>query len=76
VEPWFGFQVPAGTPAAVIQTLNSAFNTSVQNPRILKRLEDAGLRVVGGAPEKLGDQITSEFARWAKVVKDNNIKAD
>ena len=76
VEPWFGFQVPTGTPPAVIQTLNSAFNTSVQNPRILKRLEDAGLRVVGGPPERLGEQITSESARWAKVVKDNNIKAD
>jgi tripartite-type tricarboxylate transporter receptor subunit TctC len=76
VEPWFGFQVPAGTPKEVVQTLNSAFNESVKKPNIRKRLEDAGLRVVGGGPEKLGDQISSESARWAKVVKDNNIKAE
>jgi tripartite-type tricarboxylate transporter receptor subunit TctC len=76
VEPWFGFQVPAGTPPAVIQTLNAAFNTAVQNPRIRKRLDEAGLRVVGGGPEKLGEQISSEYTRWAKVVKDNNIRAD
>ncbi len=76
VEPWFGFQVPAGTPAAAIQTLNNAFNAAVQNPRIKKRLEDAGVRIVGGPPERLGEQIASESARWAKVVKDNKIRAD
>jgi tripartite-type tricarboxylate transporter receptor subunit TctC len=76
VEPWFGFQVPAGTPPAVIQTLNDALNKSVQNPVIRKRLEEAGLRVVGGPPERLGQQIASESARWAKVVKDNKIRAD
>ena len=76
VEPWFGFQVPAGTPPAVVQTLNEAFNRSVQNPAVRKRLEDAGLRVVGGPPERLREQIASESARWAKVVKANNIKAD
>jgi len=76
VEPWFGFQVPAGTPAPVIQTLNQAFNQAVKNPRVAKRLEEAGLRVVGGPPERLGEQIASESARWAKVVKENNIKAD
>ena len=76
VEPWFGFQVPAGTPKEIVQTLNSAFNESVKKPNIRKRLEDAGLRVVGGGPEKLADQISSESARWAKVVKDNNIKAE
>ena len=76
VEPWFGFQVPAGTPKEIVQTLNSAFNQSVQKPAIRKRLEEAGLRVVGGGPEKLADQISSESARWAKVVKDNNIRAE
>lgn len=76
VEPWFGFQVPQGTPKEVVQTLNSAFNASVQKPAIKKRLEEAGVRVVAGVPEKLGDQISSEYERWAKVVKDNNIKAE
>ena len=76
VEPWFGFQVPAGTSREVVQTLNSAFNTAVQNPRIRKRLEEAGVRVVAGPPERLAEQISKEYARWAKVVKANNIKAE
>ncbi|MGZ5120927.1 MAG: Bug family tripartite tricarboxylate transporter substrate binding protein, partial [Burkholderiales bacterium] len=76
VEPWFGFQVPAGTPREVIQTLNSAFNSSVQNPKIRKRLEESGVRTVGGPPERLGEQISKEYVRWATVVKANNIRAE
>jgi tripartite-type tricarboxylate transporter receptor subunit TctC len=76
VEPWYGFQVPKGTPRAVVDKLNGAFNASLKNPRIKARLEEAGLRLVGGAPERLSDQINTEYPRWAKVVKANNIKAE
>ena len=76
VEPWYGFMAPAGTPRAAVERLNTAFNAAIRNPRIAKRLEEAGLRLVGGAPERLGEQIRSESERWAKVVKANNIKAE
>ncbi len=76
VEPWFGFMAPRGTPKAVVDKLNAAFNTALQNPRIKKRLEETGLRVVGGPPERLGDQIRTETERWAQVIKANNIKAE
>jgi tripartite-type tricarboxylate transporter receptor subunit TctC len=76
VEPWYGFMVPRGTPRAVVDRLNAAFNAAIQNPRIKARLEEAGLRLVGGGPERLGEQISTEYPRWAKVVKANNIKAE
>jgi tripartite-type tricarboxylate transporter receptor subunit TctC len=76
VEPWFGFMAPKGTPKAVIERLNAAFNRAIQNPRIRKKLEDVGLRPVGGPPERLAEQIRLETERWAKVIRDNNIRAD
>lgn len=76
VEPWFGFMAPKGTPKTVIDRLNAAFNSAVQNPRTRKRLEEAGLRVVGGPAERLGEQIRTETERWAQVIKANNIKAE
>jgi len=76
IEPWYGFQAPAGTPRAAVEKLNAAFNVAIRNPRIKPRLEEAGLRLIGGAPERLGEQIKSESERWAKVVKANNIKAE
>jgi tripartite-type tricarboxylate transporter receptor subunit TctC len=76
VEPWYGFMVPHGTPRAAVERLNAAFNSAIRNPRIKARLEEAGLRLVGGAPERLGEQIRGESERWAKVVKANNVKVE
>ena len=76
VEPWFGFMAPKDTPKAVIDKLNAAFNSALQNPRVRKRLEEMGVRPVGGAPELLADQIRIETERWSKVIKANNIKAE
>ena len=76
VEPWYGFMVPQGAPRAAVERLNSAFNAAIRNPRIKARLEEAGLRLIGGAPERLGEQIKSESERWAKVVKANNVKVE
>jgi len=76
VEPWYGFMAPLGTSLAAIAKLNTAFNAAIQTPRIKKRLEEAGLRLIGGAPERLGEQIRRESERWAKVVKANNVKVE
>src|SRR5258708_5646434 len=56
--------------------LNAAFNAAIRNPRIKARLEEAGLRLVGGAPGRLDEQIRGESERWAKVVKANNVKVE
>src|ERR1700704_2383900 len=76
VEPWYGFMVPQGSPRAAIERLNAAFNAAIRSPRIKARLEEAGLRLIGGAPERLGEQIRGESERWAKVVKANNVKVE
>ncbi len=76
VEPWYGFMVPQGTPRASVEKLNAAFNAAIRNPRIKARLEEAGLRLVGGAPGRLDEQIRGESERWAKVVKANNVKVE
>ena len=76
VEPWFGFMAPKGTPAAIVDKLNATFNTALANSRVKKRLEDTGLRPVGGAASILGEQIRVETERWAAVIKANNIRAE
>ena len=76
VEPWFGYMAPAKTPRAAIDRLNAAFNAAAVKPRVRQRLEEAGMRVIGGPPERLGEQIRTETEKWGRVVKANNIRAD
>ena len=74
VEPWFGYMVPKGTPPAVIAKLNSAFNAAVQIPRVKSRLEAAGVRIVAGSPDRLGELMKTETERWGQVIRANKIQ--
>lgn len=76
VEAWFGVITPAGTPQPVIARLNEAFNKAMQTPRIRKRLDDAAVRVLGGTPQRMAEQIQADLDRWGKVVKANGIRAE
>ena len=76
VEPWFGYMVPKGTPAPIVEALNAAFSKAIAEPGVAKQLSDRGLRVVGGPASVLGAQIERESARWAQVIKANGIKAE
>ena len=76
VDSWYAMFVPAKTPKAVIERLNQALNTIVQEPEIKERLLQQGSEGVGGTPEALGKVVTNELPRWVKLAKDANINAD
>jgi tripartite-type tricarboxylate transporter receptor subunit TctC len=76
VESWYGLYVPAGTPADVIDKLNAAAKKAVQAEAFRKKVEQEGLMVTAGTPAELDAYVKREEARWAKIVRENNIKAD
>ena len=75
-ESWYGLYAPAKTPAPIIERLNKAVAKAIQSPAF-KRLEaNEGLIMVGGPPEELDRYVRDEEARWAKLIKDANIKVE
>jgi len=76
VEAWFGLMAPARTPRAIIEKLNAAFNATLQNPRIRKRLDDVNVNIAGGSPEMFGAHMKLEFDKWASVIKANDITVE
>ncbi|VWX61382.1 conserved exported hypothetical protein [Burkholderiales bacterium 8X] len=76
VESWYGLFVPAGTPADVVNRLNDAAKKAATGPEFRKQLEPEGLTVSAGTPSELRDYIASETTRWARIVKENNVKSD
>ena len=76
VESWYGFFVRAGTPAPVIAKLNAAVKKAAQNPEFVKKVEQEGLIVTASEPAEFDRYVKAEEARWRKIVKENNIKAD
>jgi tripartite-type tricarboxylate transporter receptor subunit TctC len=70
---WQGIIAPAGTPEAIITRLNRDLNEVLRDPDIVKAINDTGSQVGGGTPEEFGAFISSETAKWAKVIKEGNI---
>ena len=76
IYTWYGTFAPAGTPAATISRINGDINSLLQQPEIREVLAKLGMNPAGGAPDRLGGLVKSELARWDRVVKAANIKAD
>ncbi|MFN7087688.1 MAG: Bug family tripartite tricarboxylate transporter substrate binding protein [Burkholderiales bacterium] len=76
VELWFGAMAPRGTPQAVIDRLNAAINKALEDPDMKKNLEAQGMAPTGGTPQKFGERIRREYARWAKLIDEAGIKVE
>lgn len=76
VELWFGAMAPRGTPEPIINTVNAAINKALQSEDMKKNLGQQGLMGTGGTPQKFGERINREYARWVKVVEDAKIKIE
>jgi len=73
---WNGMLAPAGTPADVIKRLNAEFNRIIGTPDMSKRMLDNGYEPVGGPPERFGELIRAEIAKWAPVVAAAGVRVD
>jgi tripartite-type tricarboxylate transporter receptor subunit TctC len=76
VTSWNAILAPAGTSKEIIARLNAELNKIIAAPDMRQRLIDNGFEPVGGTPEKAGEKIHSEIAKWAPVVKAAGIKVD
>ena len=73
---WFGVLVPAGTPAAIVERLNSAMLKGLAAPDARQRLSAFGGDVAVGTPEQFAAHIRTEAAKWGKLIKAIGLKAD
>lgn len=73
---WWAILAPAKTPPDILKRMNEELNKVLRSPDIAKKLDAQGIDVVGGTPEAARVFIERQMDVWAKVVKDNGIKAD
>jgi tripartite-type tricarboxylate transporter receptor subunit TctC len=73
---WNGVGAPKGTPAEIIDKLNSAINAGLANPSINARFADLSATTLPGTAADFGKFIASETDKWAKVIRAAGIKAE
>jgi len=73
---WYGIAAPAGTPAAIVETLNRELNAAFADPRMKARIAELGGTPLPGSPADFAKLFAAETEKWAKVVKLSGAKAD
>jgi len=73
---WYGIGAPRGTPAAIVDKLNSEINAGLADPKLKARLAELGYATLASSPAEFVRFIGQETEKWAKVLKFAGIKAD
>ena len=71
---WYGLAAPRGTPAPIIAFLHKESVEVLKLPDIVTRLALDGATPAGITPQRFGEELREETARWAKVIKAAGIK--
>lgn len=74
--PWAGVLAPAGTPADRIALLNSVFTQARNAKETVSHPVFADANPMTGPPQAFGAFLSTELARWAKIVSDSGIEPE
>jgi tripartite-type tricarboxylate transporter receptor subunit TctC len=77
VHAWWGIVAPAGTPRPIIERFHAELAKALNLPDVRTTLgEKIGMDLLVSTPEQMDSFVAAEAQRWAKVIKENNIRAD
>jgi tripartite-type tricarboxylate transporter receptor subunit TctC len=74
LDAWAGLVAPAGTPAPVVNKLNTALREIIDSPEVQARFKNVGFEGFSSTPEELGAFMRVQLGVWEKMVKDADIK--
>jgi tripartite-type tricarboxylate transporter receptor subunit TctC len=75
-DNWQGIVVPSGTPKPIIAQLQREIVEIMALPAVKERLAVLGFEPVASTPEQFAQHAKAEFEKWAKVIRDSNIKSE
>ena len=75
-DAWVGVLVPAGTPKDVTARLHQEIVKIIDEPDTKERLAALGLEPVGDSPEQFSAQLKVEMAKWTRIIRAANIRAE
>ena len=66
---WYGMGAPAGTPAAIVATLNKEINAALADAKIKARIEELGGIPLLMSPDEFGMFLANETEKMARIIK-------
>ena len=75
-QSWNAMLGRANTSADIIRKINIDVVAALRRPEVIERLAGVGFDTIGSSPEELAAVMKSDLAKWGKVIRENNIKAE
>ena len=69
VTSWNGLAVPAGTPQAVIDTLNGAMKAVIPDPGVQSKANEMGMAMRASTPDEMTARMQADIAKWSAVIE-------
>ncbi len=76
VSTWYGLFAPAGTPAAVVITLNTEVNKLLANPEVKAAIQAQGAEPVAMKVEQFSNLLKADYAKWKGIVQASGAKVE
>ena len=73
---WFGVVAPEGTPQKTVQALQTAIADVLKQQEVRQKFAEQGAEAVGNRSDEMAKFISSEAARWSKVIREANVTID
>ena len=76
VTGWYGMFVPAATPPAIVNTLQSAAVKALRSKDVSDKLSNDAAEIVASTPQQFAEFFKAEISKWASVIKKTQIRPD
>ena len=73
---WLGLFAPAGTPPLIVARLNEEVNKVLQMPDVREKIANGGATPVGGSSEDFAAFLSTDYAKWGRIVKESGVKLE
>jgi tripartite-type tricarboxylate transporter receptor subunit TctC len=76
LDAWYAAFVPKGTPADIVAKLNKEMNASLKDEKLLANFVTGAMEPIGGTTEEIGKLAQADSVKYARLVKELNIKVN
>ena len=73
---WNGIFAPAGTPKDIVNKIASDVRAALLSPDLSAQFREMDSKPTGLGPEQFGEIVRSDYERWGKLIRANNIRAE
>jgi len=75
-QTWAALLVPKGTPAPIVEKLNTTMQQALKNKALQAQFAALGAEVMLSSPDQTGIYIQDEIVRWGDTIKTANVKLE